>query len=178
VRRPLFSERSGSSGRLNGIIDFLTRKCGRNVHDHGLVNITSLSSCGLNYQPKEAANLNADTKFGSRNGAGQWLCYEFLTGTIVLTGYSIRSQYDRGPGSCHLKDWVIETSMAGVEWTIVDRRTNNAELNKQNVTIWFCIDEGRHQGCRFVRLRQTGKSHFGNDELWLSSFEIFGDFVE
>jgi hypothetical protein len=178
VRRPLFSARSGAEHRLNGIIESLTKQSGGNVHDRGLVNITSLSTAGTVYHPKEAANLDADTKFGSGSGENQWLCYGFRTGTINLTGYSIRSQYDCGQGGFHLRHWVIETSMDGNEWTIVDARTDNHELNQKNVTIWFWIAEERHQRCRFVRLRQTGKSHSKSYEIWLSLFEVFGDFFE
>jgi hypothetical protein len=178
TRRIVFSGRSGAEGRLNGIIDFLTKQCGGNVHDRGLVNITSLSTCQPEYHPNQAADLNANTKFGSANAPGQWLCYEFREGTLLLTGYSIRSTYDRGAGGAHLKNWVIETSMDGFDWTIVDERTDNADLNKQNVTIWFPIEEALYRLCRFVRLRQTGRNHANFDSIWISSFEVFGDLFD
>jgi hypothetical protein len=78
----------------------------------------------------------------------------------------------------HLKNWVIETSMDGSAWSIVDSRINNADLNGKNVTVHFNIDESRHERCRFVRLRQTGLNHVGSYSLVLSSFEVFGDFVD
>jgi hypothetical protein len=173
---------ANDADNLNGIIAFLTRQCGGNVHDHGVVNITSLTNLGAGLHPKNAADLAVDNKFSSMFSSvttpGQWLCYGFRTGTLVLTGYAIRSQYDLGPGYAHLKTWVIETSMTGSEWSIVDSRTNNADLNAKNVTVRFDLDESRHERCRFVRLRQTGLNHGRTHSLALSSFEVFGDFIE
>jgi hypothetical protein len=178
IGQPLFSKRSGDTSPLDGIIAFLTTKCGGNVHDHWVVNITSLSCSGQAYLPKNAADLHANTKFGSLNAEGQWLCYEFKTGTIVLTGYTIRSQYDKGPNAYHLKDWVVETSKDGSAWVSVDVKTGNAQLNAQNVTCYFQLPPDTSDECRFVRLRQTGRNHGGDLSIWLSSFEVFGDFFD
>jgi hypothetical protein len=177
ARVATFTKRSGADDPLDGIIAFLSRRCGGNVHDRGVVQVTSMSQSGSN-EPKCIADLRADTKFCSRGSPGQWVSYEFRTGTVHLTGYAIRSQYDRGPGCCHLRDWLIETSVDGDDWRIVDKRKNNGELNDQNVSRYFEIREDLRQDCRFVRLRQTGKSHANNDSLFFSSFEVFGDLIE
>jgi hypothetical protein len=83
-----------------------------------------------------------------------------------------------GPGNCHLREWVVEASLDGQDWTIVDERVNNAELNNGNVSRCFDVREDLHRDCRFVRLRQTGQSHAKNDYMSFSSFEVFGDFCE
>jgi hypothetical protein len=173
--RLIVRKRHDSASQLDGIVSFLTSKYGGNVHDYGIVDVTSSSCCGNAY-PKNAADLLVDSKFGSQGRPDQWLCYEFKTGTIMLTGYTIRSQYDVRTGACHPKDWIIEISMDGSNWTTVDEKTNNGALNEQNAVAYFDVAEGRHRECRFVRLRQTGNSHSGTDALYLSSFEVFGHF--
>jgi hypothetical protein len=55
-----------SGAPLKGVISFLTNQCQGNVHDCGLVNITS-SSCNSNHPAKNAADLTANSKFGSKN---------------------------------------------------------------------------------------------------------------
>jgi hypothetical protein len=162
---------------LDGIIAFLTQRCGGNVHDRGLVNVASMSTNGVNH-PKHIADLSVDSKFVSDGRSGQWISYEFRTGTVCPSGYAIRSQFDYGPGNCHPKTWVLEISMDGSTWAIVDERIDNYELNGRNVTCYFGIREDLRQDCRFVRLRQTGKTHNNNDYLHFSSLEIFGDFFE
>jgi hypothetical protein len=122
--------------------------------------------------------LTADSKFGSTRALNQWLCYEFKHGAVLPNGYSIRSQFNGSAGAFHPKSWAIEVSDSGSEWTAIDRRANNNELNDRNVTRYFSIGKELSEPCHFIRLRQTGLNHAGNDELWLSSFEIFGDFFE
>jgi hypothetical protein len=68
--------------------------------------------------------------------------------------------------------------MDGHDWTIVDERRNNEQLNAQNVTRYFDVREDLRQDCRFVRLRQTGMSHGTNFHLYFTSFEVFGDLIE
>jgi hypothetical protein len=93
-----------------GIISYVTRKHGGNVHDHGIVKITS-------YEPydgsssdaaKNAADLTADSFFHSKNAPNQWLCYDFGDRRIILTHYSIRSRYNGNMDSYYPKSWVIE----------------------------------------------------------------------
>jgi hypothetical protein len=177
VGRPIFTKRTGTETPIAGIIDFLTHQCGGNVHDRGVVKITSPTNGGF-FVPKNAADLFSNSLFGESIGPDRWLCYEFVTGTVYLTGYSIRSQYQFGSGWAHLKEWVVETSMEGEDWTIVDQRTDNHELDAKNATVWFEISESYHRECRFVRLRQTGPNHAGNTALYLSAFEVFGDLLE
>ena len=94
---------------------------------------------------------------------------------VALTSYSIRS-YGSGPGGCHPKSWVLEVSSDGSEgsWTVVDSSENNFDLNNKRVTRNFAIGARLSESFRFVRLRQTGKNHQGNDHLDISALELFG----
>ena len=122
---------------LNGIIAHLTRECGGNVYDNEIVNITA-SSCQSDYHPKNAADFSTDSAFDSEGLASSWICYDFKDRSVIPTSYSVRS-WARGPGSCHLKSWVIEVSNDGSSWTEIDRRDNNHDLNNRTVTQNFKV---------------------------------------
>jgi hypothetical protein len=64
--------------------------------------------------------------------------------------------------------------MSNEEWTQLDRRTDNTSLKHS----WFYIHDfpiSNKQKWRFIRLKQTGKNHHGNDILTFSAFELFGE---
>jgi hypothetical protein len=162
-----------SDSPLEGVIAGLTSLCGGNVHDRGLVSITDSSHAGDSYIGKFAADLgNANSYFHSNNSPGQWLCYDFKNSRVSLTHYSIRTP-PYGQNWHHLKSWVIEISNDGSNWTEVDRRVNNNDLNGTSLIGTYSISGQVHES-RFVRLRQIGKNHWGRDFLAVSGFELFG----
>ena len=168
------------SNPLNGVIAHLTRECGGNVHDKGIVNVTSSTFGSSACEPKLAVNvLNPETStwFASKNLPDSWICYDFKDSRVSPTSYSVRS-FPYGPRNNHLKSWVFEVSKDGDEWTIIDRRDNNEDLNGKHVTRNFRISPTPSESFRFIRLRQTGKTHKGEDWLTLTALEIFGFFSE
>lgn len=173
VQREIECVYNGSDA-LDGIISYLTRVSGGNVHDKGVVSVTASSVEGTRV-PKNVADLLADTHFNSRDQPNGWICYEFKERHVTPTSYSIRSYWNsNGPGGCHLKSWVLEGSKDGESWTVLDQRENNSELNDKNVTRNFTISSNLGECFRFIRLRQTGKSHEGKNYIMISSFELFG----
>jgi hypothetical protein len=168
------------SSPLEGIISYLTREHGGNVHDRGIVKITSYqpASDSSAYAAKNAADLTANSYFFSKNASNQWLCYDFGDRCVNLTHYSIRSQYNSGADNYYPKSWVIEISKDDSTWEEVDRRENDSSLKGQNLTQLFRIS--RPMECRMVRLRQIGKNHYSspNDYLRISGVEIFGNLIE
>jgi hypothetical protein len=76
----------------------------------------------------------------------------------------------------NLKSWLLEVSLDGHEWTEIDRRESNAELNAKNGTRTFSVL--RPETGRFVRLVNNGRNHFNSDMLCISSFELFGSLIE
>jgi hypothetical protein len=89
---------------LNGIICELTRKHGGNVHDKGIVLITSKSVSDGDVN--NLVNLGSRSGFRSKDESGQWICWEFRENLIRPTHYTIRSSTDNYP-----KSWVLEGSM-------------------------------------------------------------------
>ena len=158
---------------LDGLIAHLARKCGGNVHENGVVEV-SASSVWDGRKVKSAVELENNTCFASNSEPNSWICYDFKGHRLVPTSYSIRSH----DGPSFLKSWVLEVSNDGKNWKVVDRRDNNFDLKAEYVTHNFAISNPPCGSFRFVRLRQTGKNHNRNDHLWLSSFEVFGTFSQ
>jgi hypothetical protein len=99
----------------DGIIAHLTRECGGNVHDHGVVDVTSGSfekeTCGANPRSgvygsyphsaaKNAADLETNSCFISAfrrkeedipHTRNNWVCYNFKERRIIPTHYAIRT---------------------------------------------------------------------------------------
>ena len=163
---------------LDGIIAALTRTSHGNVHDRGTVNITASSVYGGSWEPKNAADLETETPYYSSDEPNVWICYDFKGKRIIPTSYSIRSWSGRGPGSMHLKSWVIEVSNDGSQWTLADRRLNNNALNGQSLTENFAITEPVSGKYRYIRLRQIGDNHCHNYYVIISALEIFGTLDE
>jgi hypothetical protein len=103
------------------------------------------------------------------------VCYDFRGRRIVPTHYAIRT-YAGNHGSNHLKSWLIEASTDGDNWQEVDRRENNDDLNGAYAALVFPVARGRP--CRFIRLVNVGRNHFGYDCLMVTAWEVFGHLTE
>ena len=162
-----------ASKPLDGIIAHLTRECGGNVHDRGVVNVTANKVYDDNsyYHPKGVADLESDSIYFSDDGNVPWICYDFKGRRVIPKSYTLRS-YDNAPGGFHPRSWDIEVSNDGISWTIVDRRSTN-ELNNRYVTRNFEISHVPSDGFRFIRLRISAVIG-GSSNLKLVGFEIFG----
>ena len=161
---------------LDGIIAHLTRECGGNVHEKGVVKVTASSClCGIGGKPANAVDLNSDSEFWSEEWPNQWIRYDFNGRRVTPTSYSIRSM-DDGPDSEHPMSWVLEVSNDGKEgsWEVVDSREDNDDLNDAHVTHNFALSAPPSGAFRFVRLRVTGDNHFGKDNLAICALELFG----
>jgi hypothetical protein len=103
---------------LEGIISYLTKKHGGNVHEKGIVTITSQSA----YPDalKHVADLTSRTGFDSTNEPGQWVCWDFREMRVRPIHYTIRAAV--------LKSWVVEGSLDGESWTELDRQTDNEDF--------------------------------------------------
>jgi hypothetical protein len=160
------------SSPFDGIISYLTRKHQGNVHELDIVRISasSVSSGTL----KSLADLNTPCQFYTNCVANSWICYDFNTMQINLTHYSIRTQSDEN--AHYLRNWVVEGSIDGSEWTILDQRNNNLYLAGLSQIVTFSVSQ--RNDIRMVRIRQTGKDSSGSDYLESGGFEFFGYLVE
>jgi hypothetical protein len=183
----------------DGIIAHLTRECSGNVHDRNVVDVTSGSFEkeieGANphsgtykndphWATKNAADLETDSYFFSAyrtqidnipHTRNYWICYDFKERRIVPTHYTIRTNAFR-LGHSHLKSWLVETSTDGENWREVAHEEDNKQLNGNWFTATFPVAGGGE--CRFIRLVNIGRNHYGSDQICISGWEIFGNLIE
>jgi hypothetical protein len=159
-----------------GIISYLTKKHGGNVHEKGIVTITSksvYSDGDPKWALKNVADLTSETSdraFLSKGEPGQWVCWDFREMRVRPTHYTIRT--------FSLKSWVVEGSLDGESWTEIDQQTNNQDFKDGTATASFAVSKTGE--CRFIRLTETGKTHppFPGDSLLLCAVEFFGTLSE
>jgi hypothetical protein len=165
---PPSAKKGGQPDVADGIIAHLTRECGGNVHQRGIVDITARTTYSERWPPYHVAEFGARNFFNSNNEPDQWLCYDFKAMRIAPTHYSIRAW-----GSYDLRHWVIEGSKDGVEWVEMDRRDSN-ELTGNQMHTWRIANP---RDVRMVRIRQLGLNHSGDNYLEMAEFEIYGDIL-
>jgi hypothetical protein len=156
---------------LDGIISYLTRKYEGNVHDKGIVTITSKSvwSNDPKLAVRNVADLTSKSHFFSKDEPGQWVCWDFHEIRVRPTHYTIRTAL--------LKSWVVESSLEGKAWTEIDQKTDNDDFKSGNyMAASFAVSNSAE--CRFIRLTQTAKDHGKKDDLGIRAFEFFGTLFE
>jgi hypothetical protein len=156
---------------FDGIISYLTRKHGGNVHHKGIVTITSKpvgDSCYYtNRAPWSVADFTSESEFRSEDEPGQWICWDFHKLCVRPTHYTIK---------CYrLKSWVVESSLDGEAWTGIDRQTDNEHFIYRAMASFAVSNLAE---CRFIRLTQTGKSHCWQNYLHIQAVEFFGTLLE
>jgi hypothetical protein len=159
---------------LNGNIADLTKQHGGNVHALGIVTITSKSCMEVSSRDlaqRNVADLTTTTIFNSDGDENQWICWDFHQFRIVPTHYSIRT-FAASPQGAHLKSWVIESSIDGVNWREIDRQTDSTVLAQSCAVRSFPVSDSAE--CRFIRLTQTGPNHKNLHTLVFRAFEVFG----
>jgi hypothetical protein len=152
---------------LDGIIAHLARFYDGNVHERGVVNVSTSSAHSSGFDGRKAVEFDQQAYFQSGQPTNQWLCYDFKDRRIELTGYSIAAF-----PNYYLGSWVVEGSEDGSEWVALDERNNNDEANSGHPIATFTLDPGVPS--RYIRLRQTGKAANDSDYLILFGFEVFG----
>jgi hypothetical protein len=151
---------------LDGIISYLTKEHGGNVHEKGIVAINSKS---LAHGRPSYVGIRGPGFFISQNEPNQWISWDFRKMRVRPTHYTIQA----GP----MKSWVVEGSLDGTSWTEIDRRTDIQDFPRVG---WWDVSFALANAmeCRFIRLTQTSADHKGRDELSLCAAEFFGTLSE
>jgi hypothetical protein len=151
---------------LDGIISYLTAKHEGNVHEKELVVISAKSICRGSLM--DVAELACDTFLMTKDGPSQWICWDFRGMRVRPTHYTMISYL--------MKTWVVEGSLDGSTWTVMDRHMDTLEYsggwNKSSFAVANPME------CRFVRLVQLGPSHSGTRTLYVRAFELFGELFD
>ncbi|KAK8841528.1 hypothetical protein M9Y10_027149 [Tritrichomonas musculus] len=169
---------------LDGILKYLTKKTGGNIHDNGTIEITSNSIYNDNnsLHPKNLVDFEKTNVYESKNQPDIFVCFDFKDMQIQLSDYSIKSGGD-GQNGWHLRNWAIEVSNDGKSWEEVDRHSNDSTLNGSYITSSYKISNERKEFYRYVRIHQTGISWNGhpNSQYYyveMCCFELFGKIEE
>lgn len=164
---------------FKGIIHSMTKECGGNVHDKGVIIATSSSAKRTDVEAKYALELdNNHSYFFSENEKDSWIKYDFKEKKVIPSFYSIRS-YPSSSGSEHLKNWVIEGSNDDCNWQILDSQSSVNCLNNRSAFYTFQIKKklNLNEGFQYLRLRQTDRNATGRFDLSLSALEFFGEII-
>ena len=158
---------------MHGVLWVLSQKCGGNVHEKGIVNITS-STTDYN-QPYDVANEDWNDYWYSKEESYPWLCVDFKDMSFKPTNYTLRT-FNCGPGYSHIKTWVLEGSNDGNNWTLLDSQTNCNLMNNKRATIVFNCnsDTSYHK----LRIKMTGRNHHNGTYMCLSGIDFFGTLKE
>ena len=174
-----------SGEEFSGIMNYLNESTNGNIHDNGTVKITSNTFQSENLHPKNLVDYKNDNKnYASNDTENISIQFDFKDRLIQLTNYSIKSSSQGGDRNwAHLRNWVVEVSNDGQNWTEVDRHTNDSTLNGRNITAAFKVKKETDEFYRYVRLRNSGYSWYrypnnNNYAFWLNCVEFFGKLQE
>jgi hypothetical protein len=163
---------SETPGWLNGIVRFLGQRMSvdaSSVHDGSG---WSMICC----KASNASNLDdPDHYFISRTDPHQWLLLDFHEMRVRPSSYTIQTQ-PWNAGCCHLRSWVFEGSLDREQWTVLDERKDNDQLNGKSQLANFTLTRGT-MDCRYVRIRMTDINHQKAWYLVVAGFEVFGDLI-
>jgi hypothetical protein len=156
-------------GEFDGILSHLTKICGGNVHEKGIVNITS-SSDGYN-KCWQVADHGWNNYWYSNTVTNSWICFDFKDRSVSLQHYTLKSS---GQGAHFFVQWVIEGSNDGSTWKSLDIRNTRDLCGNYIAKTYSCPRVKSHEFFRFIRMRQTGTNTDDSDYLMLSNIEFFG----
>lgn len=182
AKKNKYKEFKPEQGReFDGIMQYLVKETGGNIHDNGTIEITS-NSFYSSWEPKKLADLNCDCCYQAKNESDVFVCFDFKSRRIQLSNYSIKS-YTNGENNMHLRNWTIEVSNNGENWEEIDRHTDDTTLNGSNKTATFKVSKERSDFYRFVRIHQTGYSWYeypnsNRYDIQMRLVEFFGKLDE
>jgi hypothetical protein len=153
----------------NGILNHITKECGGNVHEKGIVNITS--SGDYRSKPWEVTNYGWNRVWASNSVPNSWICFDFKGESVSLQHYTLKSH--NWSGNC-LIQWTTEGSYDGNTWEIRDNRNTTDLCRKSIVKIYKCSASKSNEFFRFIRRTQTGKDSDDCNFLILTTIEFFG----
>jgi hypothetical protein len=160
---------------LDGIISYLTWKCGDYIGDRGIVSISASSIDNLiSHLLRSITDFEDRNYFCTNNEPISWVCYDFKNMYIKPTHYSIRFRRDGNDN--HMRTWTLEGFIDGQSWEELDRQENNKSLNSQGATVTFSIS--RSLEIQMIRLRQLSQKSSWNNHMVMNAIELFGIIVE
>ncbi|EDW64541.1 E3 ubiquitin-protein ligase Ufd4 [Drosophila virilis] len=150
-----------------------------NPAQYGLVQVTSSEGKTLPYGKledilsRDAVSLNCHTKDNKK----AWFSID-LGVCIVPTAYTLR--HARGYGRSALRNWLLQASKDGINWTTLISHVDDKSLAEPGSTATWpivCTSDDT-KGYRHIRIQQNGRNASGQTHyLSLSGLEIYGRVV-
>lgn len=174
LTKPLFEGKiikEFNNDQFDGIISYLTQKCGGNVHNEGVIIITASSTAGQG--PEIVCNFNSPWYWSSKNEQNSWIRFDFKNKKIKVSGYTLKT-YPFQENKNHIKSWVVEgtNNPDNNSWEIFHQEVDNDDLNGFNKSKMFSCDAKKSY--RYIRIRNIGPNHFGYNTLVIANVEFFG----
>lgn len=149
-----------------------------NPGQYGLVTVTSSEGRQLPYGKledvlsRDSTSVNCHTKDNKK----AWFAIDLHGINIVPSSYTLR--HARGYGRSALRNWLLQMSKDGVNWTTLVTHNDDKSLSEPGSTCTWPIDCSDDEGFRHVRIQQNGRNASGQTHyLSLSGFEIYGKVV-
>ena len=104
-----------------------------------------------------------------------WMALDLLDKTLILTAYTLRHYASWDIEA--LRNWRLEGSLTGDEWTLLREHVNDESLNAKGKACTWTIDVTQ-PGCdrphRMFRILQTGENSNKHHYLACSGWEVYG----
>jgi hypothetical protein len=156
-------------GEFDGILSNLSRECGGNVHEKGIINITA-SSTALN-NCWQVADHGWDDRWISNNSPHSWICFDFKDKCVSVTHYTLKSHN----GNLNFPvQWEIEGSNDGSAWKSLDSRNTKELAASGRARTFECCNANSDEFFHLIRMRQTGVTSHNSNYLIFSTLEFFG----
>lgn len=173
--------------KLNGILNHLSSICNGNLHDNGVVCVTtnSIENDQKKFHPRvviDKFNKKRHYDYRSKDIGNAFVCFDFGENRKVqLTNYVIESSH-KPKGTCHLKNWKIEGTNNKNNWKdVLDVRNDVSSLRGEGKIADFDISSPNDKFYRYIRIHQSGKSWYqynNHQKISFCNIEFFGKIKE
>lgn len=164
-----------NSDPFNGILMHLTKKTDGNIQLNHTIDITSSRlSCGQYEALVDYNNVNGHAHIA---GSPRWLQFDLKERKIEIDSYLIKSAHtnEDSDNAYYLKNWKLEISNDGNEWSLIDERSNDSYLNG-NYNIHLYKLNQISKPFRFIRIISAGEN-WNSGDFTIGKFELFGNII-
>jgi hypothetical protein len=164
---------------FHGLISTLRSETGGNPIDTGAVLVSAPTQSHEEYPLRNLFEYDDQLEKCYWNFAHynpepheNWIQFEFVHRSVILSGYSLRSG-----GSSHPKSWSIQGSNDGVEWKVIHEVGDCALLDAPRKTATFQIensDNAPFRLIRYVRSANLSADPLRHYRINLKAIEFFG----
>ena len=120
------------------IIQYLSEQCHENIQIQNLVQITSSSIWDSKFGAENIIKQNDQKKFGTKNEVNSWVQFDFKKTKVMIDSYTLKT-WNEDETFEHLKNWILEVSNDGKNYTEIDRQINCDLLRGKLKTATFNV---------------------------------------